>query len=67
MKEMYAVSVMYCLKRLTCRIQSTLSLATFRSEYEIDYEYNIRISNQSRSQSPRNEIGVRYVDVYPVH
>ena len=30
---------------------SNNSLATFRSEYEIDYEYNFRISNQSHSQA----------------
>ena len=62
----------------------SVSQGTFRSEYEyeyeIDYEYDFRISNQSRSQSPRssllqtsreggswNKIGVRRVHVNPAH
>ena len=62
-----------------CEVRKYI-LATFRSEDEIDYEYDFRISNQSHSQSPRssllltsreggsrNKIGVRRVDVNPAH
>ena len=58
-------------------------LATFywsEYKYEIDYEYDFRISNQPHPQSPRpslllisreggsrNKIGVRRVNVNPAH